>query len=67
MFDQGLRRFHPRQTSNQTDANGCIYCDTDTPPSCSCGLGTQCVLINRYDLIRLHIGAHSSTCGFGPQ
>ncbi|KAI0638580.1 hypothetical protein C8Q77DRAFT_1047030 [Trametes polyzona] len=47
MFDQGLRRFHPRQTSNQTDSNGCIYCDTDTPPSCSCGLGTQCVLINR--------------------
>ncbi|KAI0832817.1 hypothetical protein BC628DRAFT_1310089 [Trametes gibbosa] len=44
MFDQSLRRFHPRQTTNQTD---CVQCDNNATPSCNCGFNEQCVLINR--------------------
>ncbi|KAI0774749.1 hypothetical protein BD413DRAFT_472322 [Trametes elegans] len=46
MFDQAPRRFHPRQTSNATDSNGCLICE-DVNPSCSCSFGQHCILINR--------------------
>ncbi|KAH9854941.1 hypothetical protein C2E23DRAFT_45400 [Lenzites betulinus] len=44
MFEHSLTRFHPRQTTNQT---GCVQCDENATPSCSCGFNEQCVLINR--------------------
>ncbi|KAI0371526.1 hypothetical protein BV20DRAFT_1051551 [Pilatotrama ljubarskyi] len=47
MFDQGLvHRFHPRQTSGERGPDGCLLCP-DTAPSCNCGFGQICVLINR--------------------
>ncbi|KAI0650835.1 hypothetical protein C8Q79DRAFT_901239 [Trametes meyenii] len=46
MFDQTHRRFHPRQTSNATDANGCLLCE-GVNPSCNCGFNQQCIFINR--------------------
>lgn len=50
MFDQAPRRFHPRQTTNQTDAQGCLICPDDATNGCNCAFNQQCILINRYDL-----------------
>ncbi|KAI9057401.1 hypothetical protein FKP32DRAFT_1637817, partial [Trametes sanguinea] len=46
MFESVPHRFHPRQSSNATDDNGCLIC-SDTPPSCNCAWNQQCVIINR--------------------
>ncbi|KAL1944109.1 hypothetical protein VTO73DRAFT_3294 [Trametes versicolor] len=47
MFDQAPRRFHPRQTTNQTDAQGCLICPDDATNGCNCAFNQQCILINR--------------------
>ncbi|KAI8982765.1 hypothetical protein BD414DRAFT_419500 [Trametes punicea] len=46
MLDHSPHRFYPRQTSNQTDANGCLICDGPAP-SCDCAWNQQCILINK--------------------
>ncbi|OJT09086.1 hypothetical protein TRAPUB_29 [Trametes pubescens] len=47
MFDQAPRRFHPRQTGNQTDSNGCLVCPDEVTNGCNCAFNQQCILINR--------------------
>ncbi|CDO68456.1 hypothetical protein BN946_scf184760.g12 [Trametes cinnabarina] len=46
MFESRPHRFYPRQSSNATDANGCLICD-DTPPQCNCPWNQECIIINR--------------------